>query len=122
MAQHLDTSPARPAYAIAYLRNVQFGDDIIEYMEKVDATLAPYGGRFLVHGAELTPLEGDWDGDVVIVQFPDARAAQEWYDSPAYREILPLRTRNSDSMTALLSGVHTGYRATDTLARMLATS
>ena len=31
----------------------------------------------------------------MVIGFPDPDAARAWYDSPAYQEILPLRTRNS---------------------------
>jgi uncharacterized protein (DUF1330 family) len=37
-------------YAIAHLRNVVMGPDIVAYVEAIDATLAPFAGRFLVHG------------------------------------------------------------------------
>lgn len=37
-------------YAIATLRNVAMGPAIIEYLERIDATLAPFGGKFVVHG------------------------------------------------------------------------
>jgi uncharacterized protein (DUF1330 family) len=107
------------AYAIAYLRTVDVGDAIIEYLERIDATLAPYGGRFLVHGGDMEVIEGDWGGDIVIIEFPDAEAAREWYRSPGYQEILPLRTEHSESYAALLTGVPTGYRATDKLAELL---
>ena len=73
------------AYAIAYLREVDLGAEILEYIEKIDATLAPYGGRFLVHGGELNPAEGTWDGDIVIIEFPNGADAAAWYESPAYQ-------------------------------------
>ena len=61
-----------PAYAIAYIRDLDFGPEIIEYIERIDATLAPYGGRFIVHGGPIVQAEGEWTGDVVIIEFPDA--------------------------------------------------
>lgn len=103
-------------YAIAYLRDVAIGPEIVEYIQRIDATMAPYGGRFLVHGGRLTPAEGAWGGDVVILEFPSPDDAREWYASPAYQEILPLRTQHSDSMAALVEGVPEGYRAVDKLA------
>ncbi|MDE9366587.1 DUF1330 domain-containing protein [Luteipulveratus sp. YIM 133132] len=109
-----------PAYAVAYLRNVRFGEEIIEYLKRIDATMDPYGGRFLAHVSELVGLEGEWDGGVVIIEFPSMRAAQDWYASPEYAAILPLRTENSDSIAALVGGVPEGYRATDGLATLLA--
>ena len=108
------------AYAIAYLREVDLGPAIVEYIERIDETLAPYGGRFLVHGGKLTPAEGEWDGDLVFIEFPSAAAAEEWYDSPGYQAILPLRTEHSQSIAAMVEGVPEGYRAVDKLAELLA--
>ncbi len=112
--------PTTPAYALAYLREVDFGEDIVEYLQRIDETLAPFGGRFLVHGGELVPVEGSWDGDIVVIAFPDRSAAVEWYESPGYQTILGLRTRNSSSIAAIVDGVPTGYRAVDGLADLLA--
>lgn len=109
-----------PAYALAYLREVDFGDNIIDYLQKIDGTLAPYDGRFLVHGGQITPVEGTWDGDIVVIEFPDAEHARQWYASPAYQAILALRTENSTSIAAIVEGVPEGYQATDGLAAMLA--
>ena len=109
-----------PAYAIGYLRDVDLGPEVADYLRRIDATLEPFGGRFLVHGGHLVPIEGEWEGDVVIIAFPSLAAAQDWYDSPAYQAILPLRTEHSRSIAALLPGVPDGYRATDTLDRLLA--
>lgn len=108
-----------PAYAIAYLQDVGFGDEIIDYLQRIDATLTPFGGRFLVHGGELVAAEGTWDGDIVVIAFPDLASATGWYDSPGYQAILPLRTANSTSIAAIVEGVPTGYRALDGLADML---
>jgi len=109
-----------PAYAIAYLRDVEFGTDIATYLEKIDATLDAFDGRFLVHGGELQPAEGQWDGSLVVIEFPHRAAAQSWYASPAYQEILPLRVNNTHSIAVIVDGVPAGYRATDGLAALLA--
>ncbi|QCW49509.1 DUF1330 domain-containing protein [Nocardioides dongxiaopingii] len=107
-----------PAYAVAHLRQVGVGDAIIEYLTRIDATLAPYGGRFLVHGGPVTALEGVWDGDVVVIAFPSSGAARAWYDSAEYRAILPLRLDHAHSVAAIVEGVPEGYRATDKLAAL----
>lgn len=114
----MSTSPK--AYAICHLRSVRLGPDIFRYIEEIEATMAPYGGRFLVHGGRVTAVEGHWNGDLVIIEFPDREAAAQWYESPAYQEILPLRTENSDSIALLVEGVPTGYRAVDKLPQLMA--
>ncbi len=74
-----------------------------------------------MHGGHLEEMEGDWaGGDLVVIAFPDPAAAHDWYASPAYQAILPLRTDHSRSMTALVPGVPPGYRAVDGLAALLA--
>jgi uncharacterized protein (DUF1330 family) len=113
-------STSNPAYAMAYLRDVEFGPDIISYLQRIDASLGPFGGRFLVHGGELTPIEGQWDGQLVVIEFPGKQAALDWYHSPEYQEILPLRTRNTHSIAVIVEGVPAGYRAADGLAALLA--
>lgn len=104
-----------PAYAIAHLQDVQFGDEIRRYIQAVDDSFTPYGGRFLTHGKRPEVLEGEWPGDVVVVAFPDMAAARAWYRSPAYQAILPLRLRNAAAAVILVDGVPQDYRATDLL-------
>lgn len=104
------------AYAIADLHNVRMGPAIVKYLEKIDATLEPFGGRYIVHGGPKTVLEGSWVGDIIVIGFPDRARAEAWYASPAYREILKLRTDNSFGDVILVDGVKEGHRATDVLA------
>jgi uncharacterized protein (DUF1330 family) len=102
-------------YAVGHMQSVSTGPAIVEYLERIDATLAPFGGRFLVHGATPTVLEGPFPGHLIVIAFPSREQAQGWYDSPAYREILPLRTQNSTCPVVLVDGVGPGHRATDVL-------
>ena len=104
------------AYAIAHLRNVRVGPDIVGYLERIDATLEPFGGRFIVHGSAIDVREGEWPGDVIVIEFPDREQATAWYESPAYQAILPLRTGNADGTAILVDGVDPDHRATDVLA------
>ena len=106
------------AYAIAHLVEVDFGPEIVAYIQKIDATLAPFQGRFLIHGAGPEIVEGPWPGDLVVIAFPDMARARDWYASPAYQEILSLRTEHSRSVAMLVEGVPDGYRATDVLAKL----
>ena len=99
------------AYAVAHLRSVDQNAEIVDYLRRIDATLTPYGGRFLVHGSTPEVVDGTLDGAIVLIGFPDLDAARAWYGSPAYQEILPLRTRNADGVTLLVDGVPQGYWA-----------
>jgi len=107
-----------PAYAIANLSNVDLNADIVRYLQEIDDTLVPFGGRFLVHGVTPEVMEGPWADATVIIEFPDLERARAWYASPAYLELLPLRTENSDSAAAILDGVGDGYRAASFLKKL----
>ncbi|SUE17156.1 Uncharacterized conserved protein [Rhodococcus gordoniae] len=107
------------AYAVAHLRKVDFGDDIVRYLERIDDTLVPYGGRFLVHGTDPEVMEGPFPGNLVVIEFPDMERARGWYHSAEYQEILPLRTENSDGSAILVQGTPPGYRATHFLDKVL---
>jgi uncharacterized protein (DUF1330 family) len=103
------------AYAMAHVHSVEFGPDIVEYLERIDATLDPFGGRFLIHGNPTEAREGAWVGDLILIEFPDIDQARAWYDSPAYRDILELRTRHMVADVLLVPGVPQGYRGADSL-------
>jgi len=103
------------AYAVGNLTQVEMGPDIVDYLKGIDATLAPFGGRFLVHGGPVEKLEGHWAGNLIVIAFPDMARAKGWYDSDAYQTILPLRTRNSTGHVILVNGVKEGHRATDVI-------
>lgn len=100
-----------PAFAIATLSDIRFGDEIARYLLGIDATLEPFGGAFRVHGAPPQVVEGDWPASTIVIEFPDLASAQAWYASPDYQRILPLRTRNARGSTLLIEGVPRGYRA-----------
>lgn len=91
------------------------GPEIRAYLEAIDATLAPFGGRFLVHGGRADVLEGAWTGDLIVIAFPNRARASAWYASDAYRRILKLRTRHSDGVVILVDGVRGNHIATDVL-------
>jgi uncharacterized protein (DUF1330 family) len=77
-----------------------------EYIEKVGATLGAHGGKPIIAGTNIEVMEGDWRPNrIVVVAFPDMAAAKAWYNSPAYQEILPIRTANTDDKIILVEGL-----------------
>ncbi|MFJ8072762.1 DUF1330 domain-containing protein [Streptomyces sp. NPDC096176] len=107
------------AYAVANLRPAEHLDDeVFDYMERIQATLDPFGGRFLVHGATLEVIEGQGPDALVVIAFPALGDARDWYASEAYQELVPLRTRHMAGDVVLVDGVAPGYDPAVTAARM----
>lgn len=106
------------AYAIAHLHNPAPGPDVFEYLERIDSTLEPYAGRFLVHGGAMEILEGTWPGAVVMIEFPGMTEAKSWYRSPAYQKILPLRTSHITSDVIIAEGVEPGHDSAEMAAKL----
>jgi uncharacterized protein (DUF1330 family) len=100
-----------PSYAIGLFSEVRRGPDIAEYIARIDATLQPFGGRFLIHRATAEAVEGAWGGALVVIAFPDREAVRAWYASPAYQAILPLRLAHATGDVCFVDGVPEGYRA-----------
>jgi uncharacterized protein (DUF1330 family) len=98
-------------YLINHLRipNGAPNSDGLTYLENVEVTFKPFGGRWLVLDAPVEVLEGAWPGAVVLMEFPDMATAKNWYHSPGYQKILSLRTGNAISDLILVDPVGPGF-------------
>lgn len=104
------------AFAVGHLTAVTLNDGIVAYRQGIDRTLAPFGGRFVIHGGAKVALEGRFDGDLIVIAFADRAAALAWYGSPAYQALIPLRQQGADGAIFVIDGVDDDHRATDILS------
>ncbi|MBV8092465.1 MAG: DUF1330 domain-containing protein [Acetobacteraceae bacterium] len=76
-----------------------------EYRERAPAAVSRYGGRYIVRGGAVHPLEGELGFDrFVVVEFPSLEMAKRFYDSPEYAPLLKLRRESTHSRAALVEG------------------
>ena len=80
------------------------------YRELAAASIARYGGRYIVRGAEPEVPEGEWSSAqrVVIVEFPAMDHLHRWYDSPEYAEALAVRRSALSRRLLFAEGVSAG--------------
>ena len=98
------------SYAFAHLRaQPPLHEDVFVYMERIQETLDPFQGRFLIHGGEIEVREGPFEGVIVLIEFPDLDAARAWYDSAAYQKIKSMCTDHVEGELLLLEGVSAGH-------------
>jgi uncharacterized protein (DUF1330 family) len=77
-----------------------------EYRKQVPATVAKYGGRFIVRGGKFETLEGDWHPRrLVLLEFPSVEQAKRWYDCEEYRPLKAMRFKASSANLILVDGV-----------------
>lgn len=80
-------------------------DTYADYVRQAPATVAQYGGRYLVRGGEVTPLTGGWKPQrMVVIEFPSMARFQKWLTSPEYSAIAPLREQSTKSKVIVVEG------------------
>jgi len=76
-----------------------------EYRKQVPAVIARYGGRYLVRGGKVEPLEGGWTPKrLVVVEFPSMEQALKWYRSAEYAPLIKVRHKASRGNLAIVEG------------------
>jgi len=80
-----------PAYVIS---DVEFLDSegVATYRTLAQESIAKYGGRYIMRGGAMEPVEGDWmPKTIIIVELPTMARAREWYQSNEYADALRVR-------------------------------
>ncbi len=94
-----------PAYVVVEI-DIRDAESYVRYKDMAPASIAHYGGRYLVRGAPVQRLEGDWDPPrFVLLEFPDAERARAWWASPEYAPAKALRQASAGTDMILVEGV-----------------
>jgi uncharacterized protein (DUF1330 family) len=76
-----------------------------EYKSLAGATVAKYGGKYIVRGGQTEVLEGDWQPKrIVVLEFESAQRAKEWLNCEEYREPRKKRHRTARTNMILVEG------------------
>ncbi len=96
-----------PVYIIVDVK-INNHDDYEAYKKLTPASIVAYGGKFVVRGGATHVLEGDWmPGRVVVIEFPEADRARQWWNSPEYAPAKSLRQSAAITNMILVEGVAT---------------
>jgi uncharacterized protein (DUF1330 family) len=94
-----------PAYIIVDV-NIKEPGEYEEYKKLTPASIAAYGGIFIVRGGAAETLEGDWIPDrIVVLEFPNAERARLWWNSQEYAPAKLVRQRTASTEMILVEGV-----------------
>ncbi len=76
-----------------------------DYKKSAEATVHAFGGKYLVRGGKVETLEGEWPcARFVVLEFPRAERAREWWASEAYRPAKELRQAAARTKMILVEG------------------
>ncbi len=93
-----------PAYVIAQL-TITDPQGFEQYRNMVPATIAKYGGKYVVRGGTMEKLEGDWEPQrLVILEFESGERAKQWWASEDYSEAKLLRQRTAQTSLIIVEG------------------
>ena len=77
-----------------------------EYMKLTPRSIAAYNGKFIVRGGATEILEGaPTVGRIVVLEFPTAERAREWWNSAEYEVAKAIRQRVAHTEMILVDGV-----------------
>jgi len=80
-----------PAYVVSMM-TVNDPDTYRKYTDRTPPIVKKYGGRFLTRGEAFTCVEGQqYDGRLVILEFPSKADVEAWFADPDYQEAMTFR-------------------------------
>ena len=91
-----------PAYVVSMM-SIHDAETYRKYTDRTPAIVSKHGGRFLTRGEAFACLEGqDYDGRLVILEFPSKADVEAWLNDPSYQEAMKFRHASSTMNYLLL--------------------
>jgi uncharacterized protein (DUF1330 family) len=93
-----------PGYMIAEI-------DVIDeagykkFVEGTSATVPASGGRYIVRGGRTSVVNGASPKRVAVIQWESYEKAQSYFNSEAYKQLIPLRDKSSNARIFVIEGV-----------------
>jgi uncharacterized protein (DUF1330 family) len=93
------------AYFVVFRDSMSDPGRYAAYLQAAIPTLEGRVARVLALNGALTPVEGECPDGVVIVEFPDAQAAKDFYESPAYQAVVGERLASTQGRAVIVEGL-----------------
>ena len=92
------------SYVIFFVEEITDQQMLTAYKQKARPTVEPAGGEVIVAYARQRLVEGDPLKGVVIIEFPDYAAAEEWYESRSYQDAAAMRHQGARCQVVIVEG------------------
>ena len=85
-------------YVVVTIKEILDIEAFRDYAVRVAPIIERYGGKYVAVDKVPDVRSGEWPfARTVIVAYPNYVAAQNWYNSPEYQQIIPIRMRAIDA-------------------------
>jgi uncharacterized protein (DUF1330 family) len=93
-----------PAYVIIDITIID-PDVYGEFVAQVPAVVEQYGGRYLARSGDISSMVGDWKPEwIILIEFGSIEQVQEFFASPEYLALVPLREKSATSRVIIVEG------------------
>jgi uncharacterized protein (DUF1330 family) len=99
---HAQAKP--PAYTIA---EIEITDPATfkKYGEGTGIGIPAAGGRFIVRGGKTFVINGAPPKQIVVIQWDSLEKAQAYFESEAYKQLIPIRDRSANFRAFVIEGL-----------------
>ena len=85
------------AYVVVHA-TVKDADKMGEYGAGAGPTVVSHGGEVVCRGPSEVMFGENHHQIMVVLQFPNRQAANDWYNSDEYQALIPVRTEAMDAV------------------------
>ncbi len=90
-------------YVVGQIQQITNADSFGAYQAAAIPTLAKYGGKLVLNGAEIDAGDGGWNpAGIVAVEFESIGQAHEFYNSSEYQAVIRMQFDSADSITEFI--------------------
>lgn len=76
------------------------------YKNETPKSIAAFNGRYVIVSSKAEAVEGEaLKGRLVVIRFDNVQAARDWYSSPAYEAVKPIRQNTTKSRILIVEGL-----------------
>jgi len=93
-----------PAYTIAEIE-VTDPAGYQRYIEGTTPAVPAAGGRFIARGGKTFVVNGAPPKRIAVIQWESYEKAQAFFDSEAYKKLIPIRDKSSNFRAFVIEGV-----------------
>jgi len=94
------------AYIISDITEISDAGTFQDYAGKAGPTIPKYDGKARIVRGKVETLEGTWKPtNLVVLEFPTADRAREWYNSSEYHPLIAQRQKSSKGNLILIEGI-----------------